>query len=336
MRLLTVVLLLTSLAGAQDPAAVVADLARVESAAQKVAQACQEATVALKAGPGHGSGVIVTRDGFVLTAAHCFREPGMAVTVVLHDGREVKARTLGREELHDFGLVKIVEKGEWPHAEMGRSSDVPKSAFCLATGNPWGIHRPAPLRLGTIIKTDQHSGRFIRSTCKVAPGDSGGPLWDLEGRVIGIHSFISPSVRHNYHVPVDRYRDNWDRLLKGDQWNLRPKPKRPSSQPGEEKPDNPPKIERPPDRGACDFGIAVVDVRSAGGCRVTAITPDGPAAAAGLAVGDVIVKVARRSILNSRSLKLARRRCRPGVPVAVTVRRGGEEKVLELVPGKAK
>jgi len=345
--LVLIVGLLSAGVAAQDPSAVIADLMRVEEAAKEVAEIARKTTVALKSGPGHGSGVIVTEDGFVLTAAHCTRKPGDEVTVVLPDGREVKGRTLGREELHDFGLVKIVEPGPYVHAEMGFSKAVPRNAFCFATGNPWKIQKPVPLRLGTIIKTNEHTGRYIRSTCKVAPGDSGGPLWNLDGQVIGIHSFISPSTRHNYHVPIDRYRKNWDRLLKGDQWNLRPKsggPKRPGEGSDEDKrndrgagePDASKPFVKPPERGACDFGIEVAGVAGAGGCRVIKIRPEGPGAAAGLVVGDVITRIAKRSILTERSLHLARRRSREGVPIKVTVRRGSADVELELIPGAAR
>lgn len=349
-RLALSVALLAVAATAQNPADVIADLVRVEKAAQKVAEVAQRTTVALRSGPGHGSGVIVSEDGYVLTAAHCTRQPGDEVTIVLPDGREVKGRTLGREELHDFGMVKITDPGPFEFAPMGHSKDVPKNAFCLATGNPWAVQKPVPLRMGTIIKTNEHTGRYIRSTCKVAPGDSGGPLWDLDGNVIGIHSFISPSTRHNYHVPVDRYRKNWNRLLKGDQWNLRPKKKGPPGQPtpgeggkpanpdagaeGEPDPSRP--FVRPPERKAVDFGVEVKSVPDAGGCRVVKVTPKGPADDAGLKVGDVIVKLGRRSILNERSLFLARRRSKTGIPVRLTVKRGAAELELELIPGKAR
>lgn len=354
LRLVSIVGLLAASAAAQDPASVIADLMRVEEAACKVALIAQKTTVALKSGPGHGSGVIVTEDGFVLTAAHCTKKPGDEVTVVLPDGREVKARTLGREELHDFGLVKIVEPGPYVHAEMGFSKDIPKNAFCFATGNPWAIQKPVPLRLGTIIKTNEHTGRYIRSTCKVAPGDSGGPLWGLDGKVIGIHSFISPSTRHNYHVPIDRYRKNWDRLLKGDQWNLRPKkggPKKPgdddkpndggtgepnTGEPNTGEPDTGKPFVKPPERKACDFGVEVLSAGGAGGCKVTKVAAKGPAATAGITVGDVITKVAKRSILNERSLQLARRRSKTGIPIKITVRRGDQVLEFELIPGAAK
>src|SRR5438876_11640505 len=98
---------------------------------------------------------------------------------------------------------------------MGKSDELTKGEWCLATGHPRGYKpgRTPPVRLGrdltfgnTIIKTD----------CTLVGGDSGGPLFDMQGRVIGIHSRIGQTLAQNMHVPVDTYRETWDRLVKGD------------------------------------------------------------------------------------------------------------------------
>lgn len=286
---------------------IVAEMVALEERFQKVAEKAVKVTVGLKWGPSHASAVIVSADGYVLTAAHCFPKPGMDVKLVFHDGRELAARTLGREERHDFAMIKITEKGPWPFAEMGDSSKVKKHDFVVGTGNPYELvpGRPPPVRVGRV----EDNGRFLRTTCRVAPGDSGGPLFDLEGRVIGIHSFISSGMTYNFQVPVNRYKDDWKRLAAGEQWNLKRRGGKPRA----------------------TFGIEVEPV-DGGGARVKKVEKAGPAAKAGLTVGDVILSVGKRTIVSPRSYKLALAEALPGVVVKVRVRRPDGEHVLEITP----
>ena len=176
-----------------------------------------KATVGLRAGMSGGSGVIVTEDGYVLTAAHVFQRPGQSIRIILSTGKTVPAKALGRMDSDDYGLIKIEGDGPWPYVPMGSSKQLEKGQLCIAIGHPGGVQpgRTAPLRLGTILRT---RGQFIRTNAIVDRGDSGGPLFDLDGRVIGIHSRIGSSTTQNMHVPVDHYRREWERLKNGDAW----------------------------------------------------------------------------------------------------------------------
>src|SRR3954466_942030 len=103
---------------------------------------------------------------------------------------------------------------------MGISGALHKAQWCIALGHPGGfkLGRTAPLRLGRILDL---RGTFITTDCTLVGGDSGGPLFDLDGKVIGIHSRIGASTLANIHVPVDTYTETWDRLAAAEAWGDR-------------------------------------------------------------------------------------------------------------------
>ena len=217
MRTLVALLALVLAARAQEGALSLEQLKSFEDRLSKLTDRVIPATVGIQIGAAGGSGVIVTKDGYVLTAAHVFRRPGLATRVTLHDGRIVDGKTLGRMALDDYGLVKIDGDGPWPFVEMGNSKPLKKGQLCIATGHPGGVQpgRSAPLRLGTILSP---GGQWVRSDAIVDRGDSGGPLFDLDGKVIAIHSRIGSRTSQNMHIPVDHYRREWKRLAAGEDW----------------------------------------------------------------------------------------------------------------------
>ncbi len=176
------------------------------------------------AGPnalGHGSGVIVSEDGIVLTAAHVLGKPNSELIVVFSDGRRVPAIALGADRSRDAGMAKITEKGKYPFCEMGKSGTLKPGDWCLAMGHPGGIQegRTPPLRLGRILFAGKGTSLHdcLASDATIISGDSGGPLFDLDGRVLGIHSSISMMFTQNNHVPIDVYQEVWKDLLAGKQ-----------------------------------------------------------------------------------------------------------------------
>lgn len=163
------------------------------------------------------SGVVVSADGYILTAAHTIL-PGKNYKVFFPDGRECIALALGKIEnkatpgIPDVGMMKITENGTWPFAEMGYSASLLKNEPCISISYPETLNQTLPtLRLGNIAEVKNEYG-FIRSTCKMEPGDSGGPLFDYYGRVIGLHSAIDVSEEMNFEIPVDLYRRYWTAL----------------------------------------------------------------------------------------------------------------------------
>lgn len=165
------------------------------------------------------SGVVVSADGYILTAAHTIL-PGKNYKVFFPDGRECIALALGKIEnketpgIPDVGLMKITGKGTYPFAEMGYSASLLKNEPCISISYPESLNQNLPtLRLGVIAEVKNEYG-FIRSTCKMEPGDSGGPLFDYHGRVIGLHSAIDVDENMNFEIPVDLYRHYWTALNK--------------------------------------------------------------------------------------------------------------------------
>ncbi len=195
--------------------------AALEAQTKAVANRCVATTVGILATHGKGfaagSGVLVSADGLILTAGHVVGAPGTALTFRLPDGRVVKGVALGVDRGMDSGMARITDPapaGGWPFARIAPADSAKPGEWVLATGNPGGVvvGRNPPLRLGRVTIHDK--GR-IQSDCTVVSGDSGGPLFDLSGRVVGIHSNISLSVDENRHVPASVYHAQWQDLLAG-------------------------------------------------------------------------------------------------------------------------
>lgn len=250
-------------------------------------------TVGVLVGAAHGSGVIVSPNGYVLTAAHVAGRPDNAALFMMADGRVLRGKSLGMDVKSDIALMKITDEGQWPYAEMGDSGKLRNGQWCLATGYPggYGGGREPVLRMGRIISTWQST---IRTDCTLSRGDSGGPLFDLSGRVIGIHSRVGASVATNLHVSIREYREDWDRLVAGHVWGLTA-------------------------RKGPYIGVEHdVDSPQA---RIRRVQPGSPALAAGLRAGDVITEFGGKRVDTFRDLGDAVRSKRPGDMVTMTVRR---------------
>ncbi|MBL8865264.1 MAG: trypsin-like peptidase domain-containing protein [Planctomycetia bacterium] len=192
---------------------------------------------------GAGSGVIVSDDGLVLTAAHVIEPPsfgfgGLAprrgdanpttVMLILPGNIEVRGKILGRNPGVDSGMVKIVDPvpadatwpgakdGKWPFVEIGDSTKLAKGQWVVSLGHPGGPkpERRAPVRLGQMV--DLKNQKALVSDCTLVGGDSGGPLFDLTGKLVGIHSRIGDKIDDNVHVSTKAFQDEWKRLVRGD------------------------------------------------------------------------------------------------------------------------
>ena len=163
------------------------------------------------------SGVIVHSDGTILTVAHATR-PGNFYRVIFADGKQGVAKALGRlvvdqqSNLPDIAMMKMQGQGPWPFAEMGWSSSITENQLCFGLSYPETLPFNIPfLRTGSILKKLDNFG-FIQSSSIMEPGDSGGPLFDALGRVIGLHSRIDGAEGINFEVPINSYRSYWQSL----------------------------------------------------------------------------------------------------------------------------
>jgi serine protease Do len=272
---------------------------------QQLVPAVMPAVVGVRIGAGQGSGVIIDQQGHVLTAGHVSGKPGRDVIIILQDGRKVRGITLGANREIDSGLIKITEAGDWFHVHMAPSGEVAKGQWCLSLGHPGGVRqgRPPVVRLGRVLA---HADSAIRTDCTLVGGDSGGPLFDMYGRVIGIHSRIGTPITANIHVPVATYRDTWERLARSDYW-------------GDES-------------DAPYIGIKVED--SSKVCRVVEVDAGSPAERAGLRSNDVIVAFAGKAIASIAELGTMLDGRRPDQEVDVLVRRGEATMTVTLRLGR--
>lgn len=171
------------------------------------------------------SGVVVTGDGFILTAAHVC-EPGHIYKVNFPDGTSVNAKGCAQIALDhimpDVATMRILPAGQYPFAQMGRTDAVVAGEPCISIACPESLFNPLPtLRFGRIGALKNEKG-FMVSTCIMEPGDSGGPLFDLMGRVIGLHSAVDTIEAHNFEVPVDLYRRYWTALQRDSSYKAYP------------------------------------------------------------------------------------------------------------------
>jgi len=290
----------------------VEDLKAIQKQVRAVLDKVIPCTVGIRLGQGQGSGVIVSRDGLVLTAGHVSGAPGRDCTVILHDGRTLKGKTLGQNRSIDSGMIKIVDEGPFPFVEMGKNDTVKPGDWCVAIGHPGGFRpgRTPVVRLGRVLANTK---TLVATDCTLVGGDSGGPLFDLNGRVIGIHSRIGPSITANIHVPVDTYHETWDRLVKGESWGGGI--------------GTPPAVTVPPFMG-------VQGDPESKEAKIVDIVPDGPAAKAGLKVNDVVLKFDGQKVGPYSELAALIRKKKPGDVVTLEVQRGSETMSFKVTLGK--
>jgi serine protease Do len=290
------------------------DLRALQRQVAAVSKRVSPAVVGLRVGRGLGSGVIVSEDGIVLTAGHVSGDPDKECTVILPDGKLVKGKTLGAFRTIDSGMVKITDPpptgGKWPFVELGHSAPLRRGQWCVALGHPGGFKpgRTPPLRLGRVL---DNRATLIRTDCTLVGGDSGGPLFDLDGKLIAIHSRIGATVSENIHVPIDTYRDTWKRLIAAEAWG------EPIGGP----------------RGGKPFLGVDLD-NDARVCRVAEVEPDSPAEKAGIKPGDVILSFDGEPVANFEELTLQLVGHKPGDTVNVRVRRGDQTLKLKLQVGR--
>jgi serine protease Do len=193
------------------------ELKSIQDRVEKVVTAVMPSVVGVKVGSSGGSGVIVSEEGLVLTAGHVVRKPGEKVTFYFADGKQAKGVTLGMFKSNDAGMMKITDQGKWPVVELGDSAAVATGSWSVAVGHPFGYRpgRPPVVRLGRILR---NTPTTIQTDCPLISGDSGGPLFDLDGKLIGINSRIGGQTEQNYHVPTAVFQEHWDRLQRGDAW----------------------------------------------------------------------------------------------------------------------
>jgi len=284
------------------------ELQKLDRQIVDMSKRAQPATVCLVSmdGRGSGSGVVVSEDGLILTAAHVTSSMPNGVIVIFPDGTRKAGEILGADYDRDASMVQITDEGKYPFVLTGQSNGLQRNQWTVALGHSGGFDptRKPPVRLGRVLANTD----FVVTDTAVVGGDSGGPLFDVEGRVIGIHSNIGMTLSENRHVPIQVYLSQWEKLKEGKtsgrRFNSNPQPV------------------QSPDRPMLGVKLGAGE----GGVLVTEVVPNSPAEKAGLKGGDLIIKVNGKEVSEPDGLIRLVGEFKAGDEISFVFRRNGAEK----------
>lgn len=268
---------------------------------------------------GVGSGFIVSADGLVLTNAHVVQN-AEEVTVKLSDRREFRAKVIGTDPQTDVAVLKLDATG-LPTVRLGSAADVRVGEWVVAIGSPFGFENTVTSGIVSAKQRalpDGTSVPFIQTDVAVNPGNSGGPLFNLQGEVIGINSQIySRSGGYqglSFAIPIDTALYVKEQLVQHGKVT----------------------------RGRLGVTIQEVNqsladsfgLKSARGALVSSVEPGSPAAKAGLQPGDVVLKMDGAEIASSIDLSSRVATIKPGTATKLEVWRGGKARELTAHVGE--
>lgn len=246
------------------------DFREIQEALQSHLKRARAATVCLEMGGGSGSAVIISEDGLVLSAAHVTAKVGSEIEVILEDGTKYKGTALGLNSETDSAMLQIEGEGPFPYIDVDLEDTTRLGDWVFSLGHSGGFdqERGVNVRVGRLVREAETT---IQSDCMLIGGDSGGPLFNMAGQLIGIHSRVGASREASMHVPIREFQAHWDELKEGEF----------IGEGGFAKKVVP---------GSGFLGL-IAEETGEGGMMVTEIWEDGPADAAGLEVGDRITKI---------------------------------------------
>ena len=272
---------------------------------------------------GVGSGVIFRSDGYIITNNHVVAG-AREIIVSLPDGRSLKGKLVGADELMDIAVVKI-EGSDFPTATLGNSDDIVVGEPAIAIGNPMGLEFQGSVTVGVIsalnrtLDISERHLKLIQTDAAISPGNSGGALANADGVVIGINSakIAANGVEGmGFAIPINTVRDIVDQIMDHG------------------------RVIRP------YLGVGVFDKETAArsgyqlnteaGVYVQNVVLDGPAGKAGIRRGDVILSVAGEKTDTVGELRSVITSHQVGDTVEVNIVRNGEKitltAVLEAIP----
>ena len=274
---------------------------------------------------GLGSGFIVTPDGYIVTNAHVV-ENAEVITVRLTDKRELKAKVIGADMRSDVAVIKV-EAANLPTAKIGDSNKLRVGEWVIAIGSPYGFANTVTAGIVSAKSRDNLSGDpnmdavpFIQTDVAVNPGNSGGPLLNMHGEVIGINSQIFSRTGSfagiSFAIPIDYAYGVAEQIIKTGHVT----------------------------RGRIGVTIAAVTrdladslgLPKAQGAAVGGVEDGSPAAKAGIEAGDVILKIDGRPVGGSADLSRTIRAVKPGTHVNLTIWRSGKARDLPVTVGEFK
>jgi serine protease Do len=269
-----------------------------------------------------GSGFVINKDGYIVTNNHVVAD-GKKITVKFPDGREFNAKLIGTDAATDVALLKVKSDKPLPSVEFGDDRQVRVGDWVIAVGNPFGLSNTVTAGIVSSIGRDVGNGPytdFIQIDAPINRGNSGGPTFNIQGKVIGMNSMIfSPSggsVGIGFAIPASTIHDVVAQLQA---------------------------------HGRVARGYLGVEIQSVTpemasslgnkamkGAIVASVTPGGPAAQAGIVAGDIVVAVNNKPVEDSRDLTRRVAGLPAGGNATFTVVRNGETKNLTAKIGSKK
>jgi len=268
---------------------------------------------------GLGSGFIISADGEIVTNNHVV-EGATAIMVRLEDGREFAAHVVGTDPMTDVALIKLDKASSLPVSTLGTADKLRVGDAVVAVGNPFGLGGTVTSGIVSALDRDIHSGpydNFIQTDAAINKGNSGGPLFNTSGDVVGMNTAIfSPSggsVGIGFSVPVQTISDVVTQIR---------------------------------DHGKVDrgwLGVLIqpmtpeladaLGLKAADGAIVASVQPDSPAAAANLESGDVIVSVDGVAVDKSHDLPTIIAKVTSGQAAELAILRDGKAETVKVTIG---
>lgn len=270
-----------------------------------------------------GSGFIISEDGLVVTNEHVADKNAQKIMISLTDGTQYEAEILGADELADLALLKIKADRKFPYVEFGDSDKVMVGEWSLAIGNPFGLFEAAQpsVTVGVVsavnrdFRPDPNQPRvylnMIQTDAAINRGNSGGPLVNSAGEVIGVNTFIftggtsSGFVGLGFAIPSNRVEKIIDQLASTGQVSM-------AYNPGMETTEMTYQLVR-------KYNLPQVP-----GLLVTSVNKDGPAFECGIVPGDIILKVGNERVQSQMHLKALFREYAEGDTMRIELLREGK------------
>lgn len=264
---------------------------------------------------GAGSGFFIAANGFIVTNNHVVAD-ATEIRVKLADGREMEARLVGRDESTDLAVIKV-EGTDFPFVSFEEAAVPRVGDWVIAVGNPFGLGGTATAGIVSAQGRDVDSAYvgYLQIDAAINQGNSGGPTFDIYGRVIGVNSAIysqtGGSVGIGFAIPASVAKPITDRLMRGES------------------------IER----GYVGVGISNLgreQIEALGlpagftGAFVGEVTPDGPAEAGGVQVGDIVTRLNGTVVRDRTDLTRRIGQVRPGETIRLEVLRDGRRETLTI------
>lgn len=187
------------------------DFRQIQAALQSNLSLARAATVCLQVGESSGTAVIVSEDGLILTAAHVIGGVGVEMKVLMEDGRELDGISLGLNSETDAAMVRLVGPGPYPYVDFDKGDTTKLGDWVFALGHSGGFdkERGINVRVGRLVRESEST---VQSDCILIGGDSGGPLFNMRGELIAIHSRVGGSKETSMHVPLREFQKQWEEL----------------------------------------------------------------------------------------------------------------------------